>query len=116
MTAIKDLSGVKSGRLTALYMMPRDTWGTKGPEWLCQCDCGNTKVVLTKYFGKATRSCGCLHHESAMAMSARMRADPVIQAKRKQAVLDAIYRYSRARESNGSLAFARRTNGKSRRS
>lgn len=41
---IKDISGQRFGRLTALYRLHN----TKGrTRWLCVCDCGNLKEVYT---------------------------------------------------------------------
>lgn len=40
---IKDISGQKFGRLTALYRLHNIEGRTK---WLCVCDCGNLKEVL----------------------------------------------------------------------
>jgi len=35
-------------------------------KWLCQCDCGNTKIANTSSLnGGRTQSCGCLHKERA---------------------------------------------------
>lgn len=58
---IKDLTGQRFGRLTVLSYVPSDE---KGAHWLCQCDCGNQKVVAAKYLLKnSTKSCGCLRKE-----------------------------------------------------
>jgi len=58
-TPVLDMSGQKFGRLTVLSLI-----GSKPTRWLCQCSCGNTKIVrrgdLTT--GK-TLSCGCLKRE-----------------------------------------------------
>ena len=33
--------------------------------WLCQCECGNTKVVVGKHLRSGlTKSCGCLNYEN----------------------------------------------------
>lgn len=62
--AIYDLTGQRFGRLVVL--------GKQGVDeiqhctlWLCQCDCGNKKIVKTSSLrnGK-TRSCGCLQQET----------------------------------------------------
>jgi hypothetical protein len=58
MQHLKDMTGRKFGKLTALTCIGR----TKDHKalWLCQCDCGNFKVVrqATLNRGEAT-SCGC---------------------------------------------------------
>jgi hypothetical protein len=39
--------------------------------WLCRCDCGNDAVVLGNSLKKGnTKSCGCLHRETARAACA----------------------------------------------
>jgi len=58
-----DLTGQKFGRLTVLK---RDYSNKHEASWLCQCECGNTKIVV----GSALRlgrtlSCGCLKTETA---------------------------------------------------
>ena len=52
-----DLSGQTFGRLTVLA--PAENIGGK-TAWLCQCECGNTAVVLTQRLRDGHRtSCGC---------------------------------------------------------
>lgn len=58
----KDLTGRRFGRLTVLertedYVSPS---GNRCSQWLCQCDCGNTTVVVTSSLTLGiTSSCGC---------------------------------------------------------
>lgn len=56
----KDRSGQRNGRLVAIKMCGRHANGK--PLWLCQCDCGNQKIVEGRALCGAygTRSCGCL--------------------------------------------------------
>lgn len=59
-----DLTGKTFGGLTVIkrgkdYIRPSD--GTARPQWICQCKCGNTTLVLgDKLRHGKTRSCGCL--------------------------------------------------------
>lgn len=56
-----DITGLKFGRLTALYRIDDDR---KDTYWLCRCDCGNTiEVPLGSLWSGNTRSCGCLHRD-----------------------------------------------------
>lgn len=62
---VRDLTGQKFGRLTALDFSHRDGWNYY---WKCQCDCGNVVYVhngslLSK--NRGTKSCGCWNRESA---------------------------------------------------
>lgn len=60
---IKDRTGLRFGRL--LVIKPEGKIGAN-VAWLCQCDCGNIKLVSAKRFGDGkTKSCGCLAKESA---------------------------------------------------
>ena len=72
MGKIKDITGVKFGRLTVIQ--PTDERRGRNICWLCKCDCGNEKVVqghsLTAGF---TKSCGCLKTESAKKTNAARR-------------------------------------------
>lgn len=55
---IKDISGQKFGKLTALY--PIDTQN-KRTIWRCKCDCGNEKNISIYYLTNGiSQSCGCL--------------------------------------------------------
>lgn len=59
-----DLTGMRVGILTVIerakedYVSPN---GSKSPQWLCKCDCGNEKIVLSGNLrGGSIRSCGCI--------------------------------------------------------
>lgn len=58
-----DLTGQRFGRLTAIQRKKSQ----KGRSmWLCQCDCGNQKVVSSNHLTRgAVKSCGCLNKEIA---------------------------------------------------
>lgn len=57
-----DLTGRRFGRLVVLeraenYISPS---GNRLSQWLCQCDCGNTTVIVTSSLTRGiTSSCGC---------------------------------------------------------
>ena len=54
---IKDLTGKKFGKLTVVKMMPH-TVG-EDAEWLCDCECGRTRVVNGRYLRNGTtKDCG----------------------------------------------------------
>lgn len=62
MPKIKDLTGQRFGRLTAISAVPGSRNKPRG--WLCQCDCGNTTTVITRDLGNGnTTSCGCYIRE-----------------------------------------------------
>jgi hypothetical protein len=53
-----NLTNQRFGRLTALYVVPSNTYRTR---WRCLCDCGNTKDVLQQsLLNGHVQSCGCL--------------------------------------------------------
>ena len=57
-----DITGIKFGRLTALYRL--HNYHKKGTYWLCVCDCGNlNEVYIGTLRSGHTKSCGCLNHE-----------------------------------------------------
>lgn len=59
------LSGARFGRLTAINRV----CGQRRTRWLCQCDCGNTKIILTDSLRSGrTKSCGCLWKEAMAAV------------------------------------------------
>lgn len=64
MSSVKDLTGRKFGRLTALSYHKGSR--QKKAKWLCKCICGNTVLVDTfKLISGHTKSCGCLQRERA---------------------------------------------------
>ena len=62
MGKLRDISGQRFGRLTAI----KTTGTTKNRQtiWLCKCDCGNETVSTSSNLVYGTmRSCGCLKNE-----------------------------------------------------
>ena len=62
MGKVIDLVGNRYGALVVLSRAPKPE-GTKSTSafWLCQCDCGNTKVISGNVLKQGkTHSCGCL--------------------------------------------------------
>ena len=58
MGKVKDITGQKFGRLTALYRLHNTKGRTK---WLCVCECGNlTEVTIYDLISGHIKSCGCL--------------------------------------------------------
>lgn len=56
---IKDISGMRSGKLIAIK--PTSERQNGSVVWLCKCDCGNIKKVRSNSFlSKSVQSCGCL--------------------------------------------------------
>ena len=68
MAKAEDLTGQKFGRLTVLERAPNIVYnsGKSVTAWLCQCDCGNTKIIASKHLKNknSTKSCGCLAIEN----------------------------------------------------
>lgn len=63
MSVLKDITGQRFGRLTAVRIHERWT-SNRGTQWLCQCDCGNAKIVGLNHLKRGTtKSCGCLQRE-----------------------------------------------------
>jgi hypothetical protein len=59
-----EMVGKKFGRLLPIEKAPSRHGRTC---WLCQCDCGKTKVVLGENLRKGkTKSCGCIRRELAL--------------------------------------------------
>lgn len=64
MSKINDLTGKKFGRLKVIEYYGTNKNGRA--LWLCQCDCGNKKVVLgNTMISKLVISCGCYNREQA---------------------------------------------------
>lgn len=62
-----DLTGRKFGKLTVIK---RTGSKRNSALWLCQCDCGNTKEIISpNLIHGASRSCGCLQREVASKLN-----------------------------------------------
>ena len=62
-----DLTGQRFGKLIIIKRakdrIRKDE--TRDVQWLCQCDCGNNKIVLgSNLKSRSTKSCGCLQQEN----------------------------------------------------
>jgi hypothetical protein len=58
---INDLTGMRFGKLLVIERAENDRSGNR--MWLCQCDCGNSKIVGGRHLTSgATMSCGCGQH------------------------------------------------------
>lgn len=60
-----DLTGQKFGRLTVIERVENAKDGQAC--WLCQCECGNTKIVRAGDLRRRnTKSCGCIKREQSI--------------------------------------------------
>lgn len=67
MSRLIDLTGKKFGKLTVIH---REDNKNGKPMWLCQCECGNRKIIAGSHLREGvTKSCGCLYSESALNIS-----------------------------------------------
>lgn len=65
MPVAENLSGKTFGRLTAVKDVGKTS---RGRVWQCLCFCGTVKNVVSTYLKNGhTKSCGCLHADSAKA-------------------------------------------------
>ena len=68
---IKDITGMRFGRWTVKQLADLrqlTSKGSGGPKafWLCECDCGNTGVIIgSNLRNGGSKSCGCLQKEAA---------------------------------------------------
>ena len=65
MSALKDETGKRYGRLTILTRATSLHYtGTTVARWLCRCDCGHEVIVRADSLHQGrTKSCGCLRRE-----------------------------------------------------
>jgi hypothetical protein len=58
-----DLTGQRFGRLVVIERAENNKF--KHSQWLCQCDCGNEKIITKNSLKSgSTKSCGCLQKEN----------------------------------------------------
>ena len=73
MSALRDLTGQKFGRLLVLKRAPNKP-PSRQSHWRCRCDCDRILVVASSDLMTGhTRSCGCLHRD---VMRARNTTNP----------------------------------------
>jgi len=65
----KDLTGMQFTRLLVLRKVDKPSHVTsRGSYWLCQCDCGQQKVIIYSALVKGnSKSCGCLRKDAPNA-------------------------------------------------
>ena len=55
-------ANIRFGRLITIEPVGFSNSGAK--LWLCKCDCGNLKTIMSHHLSQGTtRSCGCLRNE-----------------------------------------------------
>ncbi len=70
-----DLTGLRFGRLLVIKETDQDKHNRR-VLWLCKCDCGVEKKILTGALKSGhTKSCGCLHREIAARQGAASALD-----------------------------------------
>jgi len=67
-----NLTGQKFGRLIVVRRTDNDKYANL--RWLCQCECGNEKIIRgSSLLDGSTKSCGCLHKEIMMKHGHRLK-------------------------------------------
>lgn len=71
MSTVIDLTGRKFGKLTVLERAENDRRGV--PQWLCLCECGNTKIVRGESLKRYPNiSCGCSRYPQTPKTGSRL--------------------------------------------
>ena len=99
MAAFKDRIGDKHGRLTVISHAGKDHRNKH--LWLCLCDCGNEKVVVSDNLSSGkSNSCGCLKAE----FLARKGNQYGLYEDREKALLKVEYSHLKRRNANKGFA------------
>lgn len=98
---IKNLSNMKFGTLTVVERdLPKS--GEK-PKWVCNCDCGATKVVLgSALIRGTTKSCGCLRKKRMRILAT---GNTFCRLNKGESGLRAVYRSYRANAKRKNVPF-----------
>lgn len=102
-----DITGQKFGRLLVLSVDHRDmdNQGNSTYFWLCQCDCGNTKIVKGTALRSGTIvSCGCMQAE---ASANRAKSRIINLVGKKFGILTVLGREESKTEDGKSLGYWR---------
>ena len=74
MGKIKDLLGQRFGKLVVIKYAGKEKRGRS--LWLCQCDCGNQKVIPARHLlHNDAKSCGCSQHQKPRVTTEDDRSD-----------------------------------------
>ena len=99
MGVFKDRTGDKHGRLTVISHAGKDHRNKH--LWLCLCDCGNEKVVISDNLSSGkSNSCGCLKAE----FLARKGNQYGLYEDREKALLKVQYSHLKRRNVNKGFA------------
>lgn len=81
MPKIKDLTGLKFGRITVISLAKSGNFKTT---WNCICECGTAKIIIgDSLVCGNTKSCGCLQREASFETAKNINHDkPIIQLDR----------------------------------
>lgn len=61
---VRKLIGNRYGRLVVLGMAPKEIWRNKNSHWICECDCGQQRIISGSDLESSNvNSCGCLKKE-----------------------------------------------------
>lgn len=69
MQQLLDITGERRGKLTVIGFSHTEKIKNKVRSyWICECDCGNTKIMRKDafyYSYSSVKSCGCWHREES---------------------------------------------------
>jgi hypothetical protein len=63
-TTRKNWIGMRQGKIQIIALQKSGTH-RQSAKWLCQCDCGNSKIISSQSLRRGTKSCGCLIVDAA---------------------------------------------------
>lgn len=68
----RDITGLRSGKLTAVKFYGKSPPPYLASLWLCQCDCGRQSIVsASDFYRQKIKSCGCRLPKPAITKPAR---------------------------------------------
>lgn len=87
MSKLKDLTGMRFGRLVVLQRGENDK--SNKVRWICRCDCGKeTLVRSSNLLNGTTTSCGCIRKEIASTKAKQQWNDEVYSNKMRETMRD----------------------------
>ena len=82
---MKDITGLRSGKLVAQYPTVPD--GHRNYKWMCLCDCGGTKEVRSGFLVKqVVKTCGCSGKHSTKLEKGEAAFNELFGRYKKQAL------------------------------
>ena len=82
-TKEEDLTGQKFGKLTVLQKAKKENVKNTYGYWLCECECGNKKIIMGRALKKGQKSCGCERSKGELKIENILKQNKIMFIREK---------------------------------